>query len=851
MKYLYDHDDLIRHLHVWAGKAPLVKACFYFWNPGQHMQKSLEGLLQTLLYHILHTCPDLAPAICPKRWNEGSQPHSIDSTTSWTLHELQKSFESFKRMPSVATKFYFHVDGLDEYYGDSWDVVEILRDLSTAPNVKLCVSSRPWNCFQDAFGRANPHMLRLHDLTRQDIELFARENLVSFGLYADFESTLFDDLVQDIGDRAQGVFLWVRLVVRSLRDGIINDDPITILQERLRAIPSDLEKFFEQILGSVEEIYRTRMASTFLTALRSHHPLKMIHYYFLEQGDTTFGFDHPSKIWKHSQIQKRVIQTERRLNGRFKGLLEPASTVGIDCQTKVDFLHRTLRDFLATERMRNRLQSWASQELNVFTAMSRALIAESKFIDKSPSPSTLKLAVELASQGAIETSNTDHCYEVIGQAELENERIRPNHSRCGLNCYMIRFAASIGHTDYLRSRLHKDISTLDPNRILKHMIYIAVHPGETYDLSLPSRLTHYGTPGQPKDWFVPSFSGAIGNAPLPSLVLLLLGFGADPNAIVDGESSWCAFAGEVIKLMDSEQKEQGWAVLEIFLEKDVDVNTVTDKWIEMLKRMDAASEDSLRNTLKYFRRLFTHGLDPNAVSQSTTLTQAFLRTLAQSSLGLSTTAQAIQCELLREFLRYGADVSQVYRDRTTHGWLKNVSQELHHQCTLTCLSPRTTEYRMLLEHGLDPNAILHSGHTVWEHLLGAMHRGIQQSSYRSHHQTIRYMVLASLQYGANPHVDKLRVILLWMGSSSSLLSDTEIDDVDRVFRREVDQTDSRTRSRIPFEARQVVRSGLEAVNSLDVWPGGVCGRSRQDQKRNHGQTPYRGHDFPSKRVRFS
>jgi hypothetical protein len=55
-----------------------------FWNPGQQMQKTLQGLLQTLLYHVLQAHPELVAKICPGRW-------SASSTTSWTIKELQKA----------------------------------------------------------------------------------------------------------------------------------------------------------------------------------------------------------------------------------------------------------------------------------------------------------------------------------------------------------------------------------------------------------------------------------------------------------------------------------------------------------------------------------------------------------------------------------------------------------------------------------------------------------------------------------------------------------------------------------------------------------------------------------------
>jgi hypothetical protein len=132
--------------------------------------------------------------------------------------------------------------------------------------------------------------------------------------------------------RAQGVFLWVWLVVRSLRDGIINDDPVSIFHERLRAISSDLEEFFELILYSVDDIYQSRMASTFLAAPKTPRLLKMIHYHFLDQEDPAFGQALTATQWSNSEIDLAVLRTRIRMNGRLKDLSEPACAIDINDQ---------------------------------------------------------------------------------------------------------------------------------------------------------------------------------------------------------------------------------------------------------------------------------------------------------------------------------------------------------------------------------------------------------------------------------------------------------------------------------------------------------------------------------------
>ncbi|KAI4681631.1 hypothetical protein J4E81_009797 [Alternaria sp. BMP 2799] len=798
-----------------------------------------------------------------------NQVRLMDLLETWKKKNIQTGYEItaqiqeldsialFRTQTTVATKFYFQVDGLDEYYGDSWDVIETMRDLSAAPNVKLCLSSRPWNCFQRSFGQENPYVLRIDDFTRPDIELFARETLLrSYRGCVDFGSKIFDELIKDIGERAQGVFLWVRLVVRSLRDGIVNEDSVSLLQKRLRVIPSDLEDFFEQILGSVEEIYRSRMAGTFLAAMRTPLQLDLIHYYFLEQDDENFNLDMPSKRWDAPDIQRCAVQTERRLNGRFKGLLEASSMVGISADTKVDFLHRTLSDFLATKRMREKLESWVLGELNVCTAISRALIAASKFIEENSCLSTLKLAVELAGQGAFETYDTGHYFEVIDQAEVENERTRPFHSSCGLNCDIVQFAASIGHAEYLKYRVHKDGADLNLDRILKHVIARPVGLHEEYDL-MPSTIERYGSSSQLVDWFDPVLSTSVMDCVLPSLVKQLLELGANPNSLIDGVSSWTTFADELPKFINSKQELQCWAVLKIFVENGADLNTATEQWVGLLDRAKPKSEGSLRYTLECFKRLFSLGLDPNAVTQHSTLTTEFFRLVTRDAFDMHRGSQAIQHELMHEFLRHGADVSMVYEDTmlsdngSPRGWYQNVCQqlELYHQTNTTLLLVRVSLYRMFLEHGLDPNAVTPSGNTLWEGLLEAMHSVDENSVHESAlDESLSDLFLFSLQYGADPFVP---TILRLLKRFQNFMSAHIFGPIETTLKTEISQRKSRNRHRSRTQPRSDGPSRRGLPRSFKSPPPVARQKIRQVKKRDHGDTSQSTHDPKSKRGRFS
>ena len=260
-------------------------------------------------------------------------------------------------------------------------MIEILKDMSASPCIKLCLASRPWNIYEDAFGQDNDRNLYLQHLTREDIALYARGKLEECIASASIEvhGNSCQDLILSIVDRAQGVVLWVSLVVRSLREGLINEGSIAILQERLRVLPTDLEPFFEHILRSVDSVYQVRMASTFQIALRVGKPLSLMVYSFLEE-DPDFALKLPVHVFGEAEVQSRQKAMRRCLNGRYEGLLE-ATLLPIETkffQYKVEFLHRTVRDFIMTPNIQEMLSARTTESRNAYESICAALLAQMK-----------------------------------------------------------------------------------------------------------------------------------------------------------------------------------------------------------------------------------------------------------------------------------------------------------------------------------------------------------------------------------------------------------------------------------------------------------------------------------------
>ena len=167
MKYIVGDPRTKRYLQSWAGQEGLSIASYFLWNAGGILQKSLQGLLQSLLYDILSENPALICTLCPSRFNQ-----LVACNTNWTQREL---IEAFKRLStgSASKRFCFFVDGLDEFDGDHMDIIRTLRDLVFSPRIKLCFSSRPWTIFLNAFPKTQ--RLILEHNTMPDIKTYVDE----------------------------------------------------------------------------------------------------------------------------------------------------------------------------------------------------------------------------------------------------------------------------------------------------------------------------------------------------------------------------------------------------------------------------------------------------------------------------------------------------------------------------------------------------------------------------------------------------------------------------------------------------------------------------------------------------
>jgi hypothetical protein len=701
MKLLCSHATTRSFLKEWAGPCKLIQASYFFWSSGTYMQKSQQGLLQSLLYEILSQSPALFQKACPEKWAVAMA--NAQAVHEWSLADLFQAFSFLTEQGMSDTRFCFFIDGLDEYDGDHFDIIEAVEMLASSPNVKICLSSRPWNPFENAFGRHLWKKLYLQELSRTDIELYVQNKLTEHSSFAMFslEDPRADDLVREIVQKAQGVFLWVFLAIRDLKQGLTNEDPIELLQSRLHRMPAELEPFFRHMLEKIDDIYLPKMSSFFQVALSSSGPLPLLVYSFLDENNWDFALQLDVAPLSRKELVYRLRKITRRINSRCQGLLDisgfrprikpwlrraaahggfffEVSEIGggfeedsksdgsdedqQDAQTdehgpQVDFLHRTVRDYLKTKEMLALLTKHTPPNFNPHAALSRAFLARIKTVKTTPVP------VKILFGGA---------GEVEIQQGVELKVVTPIWNKIFRHSQLLEEEA--GETDEEMfdelSQVRKTLVISDlENKVYWHQQSPAVmDTALQYGLKdlLSRKLRSDPRRSYPTDGLrIPLLYTALFSADSQpfdrnlAMVRLLLEHGADANAKWNGSTVSALFLHQVCKHWEmrvrGNLRRHTHELIFLLLEYGADPNGYVDNKSVLGLYLLTICQDQISDIINRARLEIVHTLlesdaDPNGVFEQGTVWERFLETISDPS----HPGSGMEFGLIKLMLKHGA-----------------------------------------------------------------------------------------------------------------------------------------------------------------------------------------------------
>ncbi|KAK7995800.1 hypothetical protein PG991_015267 [Apiospora marii] len=304
MAHILDDTRTKKALDVWCVGSNCHVLSYFFWRAGTGMQKSIVGLLRSLLYQICAGKPHRTLTIMNRLAIGTSMMHT------WTEKLLKRAFHEAIDI-AIGSRFCVFVDGLDEFDGNYAELVDLIFELQGHERVKFCVSSRPE--VQLSKRLSSCWTVRLQDLNLSDIAHFTKLRLSEVRLSIDTGYKLSHDY---IARRADGVFLWAALVTESLVRGFEAGDDGEILSKRLETVPQGLNDLFKSMLSKVEVVHRDSLAF-YLHALsfdfRSDHILSIANL---------TASKAPSTLSSLASFEIACKRTESQIMAQSAGLIE-------------------------------------------------------------------------------------------------------------------------------------------------------------------------------------------------------------------------------------------------------------------------------------------------------------------------------------------------------------------------------------------------------------------------------------------------------------------------------------------------------------------------------------------------
>ncbi|KAI1085254.1 hypothetical protein F5B20DRAFT_136672 [Whalleya microplaca] len=294
MKFLCERPETKAYLKDWAEPNRLVFSQYFFWKTDP-LQNGFPALKRCILHGILKQAPELCEVLFPQhcelqRYDNKEYNEAISNS------DVSKAFEYLMGSHPVLENLHIclFIDGLDEF--DDQMNAEDFNDLAQAiqrweshsnNRLKFCVSSRNYEAFT-VFPVAQK--IHLQNLTYNDIQAVVKDRLESHPeiqrqlkqsrTHKETEVCIhlreknlcrsgclhqyaFECLIENIIDAAEGVFLWVHLVLKDLRKCLDAGYSMVQLMNKVNELPKDLERFLVHMLDSVHRRHQQDAYSLF------------------------------------------------------------------------------------------------------------------------------------------------------------------------------------------------------------------------------------------------------------------------------------------------------------------------------------------------------------------------------------------------------------------------------------------------------------------------------------------------------------------------------------------------------------------------------------------------------------
>jgi hypothetical protein len=345
---------------------------FFYSARGGNLQNGHYWMLRSILYQFLVKAPGLwvgylngfrecRQIVKSSERQDGSNATGLFADFSepsskyiWTLDRLKALFSSLgsAHEPGLQLIAYVIIDALDESEDyQRQEMIQIFcdiasRDPSWPITFKIFLTSRPSPKIERILQKR--HTLVLEDETARDIANYVNSETRRISkeiLQCEYEE--LDYISSYLIREAQGVFLWVRLVLIELDEGATEGFSSVAEHEALLiSIPKDLKQLYLRILNKVQR-GPTLTVQECQTVLRwiAYSPRPLL---IDEMREVVAASACGSTGLSHAQLQRRRVGNTEILRRRLISLC--GNLVEVKGGT-AQFIHTTVREYLLEGNM--------------------------------------------------------------------------------------------------------------------------------------------------------------------------------------------------------------------------------------------------------------------------------------------------------------------------------------------------------------------------------------------------------------------------------------------------------------------------------------------------------------------
>lgn len=349
MKFMLQDERTLDVLNTGASEIKFDLIGCFFTDRADKVQASWTGILHSMIYQLLSQNYAAARVVLPF-WEEKTRQRTQGGPL-WDANSIEPILLKLRSEANPPLKVCFLVDAIDEHDGDHTRMCNFLHELcslSGAKSVfKICIASRLQNKLRDLFA-SDPTMC-IHDWTRRDIQHFVKRRLSLHprwdNVVVEAGAPLAARIIHNITSRAQGVFLWVRLIVDELLEGLTNGDSLLELELLTSKVPDDLKGFFAHIIGKIKEKYYLELVIIIGALLHSRGALQAPFLMLVLRANLpkSKGKAVPPNVASDGTFDFKGFS--RRLQSRCGGLIEMVPATNTTNTLHVQFLHQTVREY--------------------------------------------------------------------------------------------------------------------------------------------------------------------------------------------------------------------------------------------------------------------------------------------------------------------------------------------------------------------------------------------------------------------------------------------------------------------------------------------------------------------------